>query len=50
MGLKSGNKARYYRERKKRNLRRMRIRALRESLDEKREAPATTAATPAGGS
>jgi hypothetical protein len=48
MGLKSGNKARYYRERKKRNLRRMRIRALRESLNEKRVAPATTT-TPAGG-
>ncbi len=47
MGLKSGDKARYYRERRKRNLRRVRMRALRKSIDEKRAASAATAAAPA---
>ncbi len=39
MGLKSGDKARYYRERRKRNVRRMRLRAFHETLKQEPAAP-----------
>lgn len=46
MGLKSGDKAKYYRERRKRNVRRAQMRALRATLKgqvaEKAQTPAAT--------
>jgi hypothetical protein len=39
MGLKSGNKGRYYRERRKRNVRRAQMRALRKTLQTQATAP-----------
>ncbi|MBI4516818.1 MAG: hypothetical protein HY699_13485 [Deltaproteobacteria bacterium] len=39
MGLKSGDKAHYYRRRRKRNLRRVRMRALRAELQGRKTAP-----------
>ena len=46
MGLKSGDKAKYYRERRKRNVRRAAMRALRAALKSKAaEKPAAPAST-----
>jgi len=44
MGVKSGDKGRHYRQRRKRNVKRVEMRALRKALEEKKAAaPAATA-------
>lgn len=40
MGLKSGDKARYFRERRKKLSKRVKMRALRKAWEEKKDEPA----------